>query len=283
MKFILRGLDNNASSWKLIQETASAVDEMGFWGLALPDHYMYQYNEKFTAYSTLDSWVALSYLAAKTSTVKLGTLVTPVPLRPPAHLAKIVSTLDTISSGRTFLGIGAGWSQMEFDAFSEWSEGKIRVAKTEEGVQLIQRLWQEPRVDFEGRFYHAKGAVLEPKPVQKPYPPVLFGGFSPRMIRMAGRYGDICYVPPWSKVTLGKAKAIVSHEAREAGREPPALASGSTGFQNQEFDLSLVQKDIEDAANAGAEFYITPWFPKNDYLATVKQFAWELMPSFSAK
>ena len=256
---------------------------MGFWGLALPDHYMYQYNEKYSAYSTLDSWVALSYLAAKTKTIKLGTLVTPVPFRPPAQLAKIVSTLDTISSGRVFLGVGAGWSKMEFDGYSEWSDGNVRVAKTEEGMRLILGLWKEPKVDFEGRFYRAKGAVLEPKPVQKPHPPLLFGGFSPRMIRMAGRYGDICYVPPWSKVSLDKAETILSQEARQAGRKPPALAAGSTGFQNQEFSLGLVQKDIEMAAEAGSEYYITPWFPKDDYLSWVKRFALELMPSYAGK
>ncbi len=283
MEFILRGLDNNASSWKLIQKAASAVDQMGFWGITLPDHYMYQYNEKFSAYSTLDSWVLLSYLAAKTSTVRLGTLVTPIPFRPPAQLAKIVSTVDTVSSGRTFLGVGAGWSQMEFDAYSEWSEGKTRVAKTQEGVRLMLRLWQEPKVDFEGRFYHATGAVLEPKPTQKPHPPLLFGGYSPRMIRMAGRFGDICYVPPWSKVPLDKAKAIMSQEAREAGRPVPALAAGSTGFQNEKFDMSLVQQDIERAVEAGSQYYITPWFPKDDYLATVKRFASDLMPSYSSR
>ena len=283
MKFVLRGLDNNASSWKLIQESVTAVDQMGFWGLTLPDHYMYQYNEKFSAYSTLDSWVALSYLAAKTSTIKLGTLVTPIPFRPASQLAKILATLDTISTGRTFLGIGAGWSQMEFEAYSEWSDGRTRVDKTEEGIQLIRRLWQEPKVDFEGKFYRAKGAVLEPKPLQKPHPPLLFGGYSLRMIRMAGRHGDICYVPPWSKIPLEKAAFIVKQEAREAGRPAPALAAGSPSFQNQEFGMSLVQQDMETAADAGCEYYITPWFPKEDYLATVKRFASELMRSYSDK
>ena len=281
MKFVLRGLDNNASSWRLIQESVATIDQMGFWGLALPDHYMYQYNEKFSAYSTLDSWVALSYLAAKTSAIKLGTLVTPIPFRPPSQLAKIVSTLDMLSSGRAFLGVGAGWSQMEFEAYSEWSNARTRVDKTEEGVRLIQRLWQEPRVDFEGKFYRAKGAVLEPKPIQKPRPPLLFGGYSLRMIMMAGRYGDICYVPPWSKISLAKAKVIISQEAREAGRSVPALAGGSPGSQNEKFDMSLVKRDMEASAAAGCEYYLTPWFPREDYLATVERFASELMPSFS--
>ncbi len=140
-----------------------------------------------TEIRTLDTWTVLSYLAAKTRRLMLGTLVTPVPFRPPGILAKMVATLDVITSGRAILGVGAGWSQTEFQGYSEWTDGKTRVDKTEEGVQLILKLWHEDKVDFHGRYYKAQGAVLEPKPVQKPHPPLLFGGSSPRMLRLAGR------------------------------------------------------------------------------------------------
>ena len=119
--------------------------------------------------------------------MRIGTLVTPIPFRPPGILAKIVSTLDVISSGRAILGVGAGWSQTEFEGYSEWTDGKTRVDKTEEGVQLILKLWQEAKVEFQGKFYKAKGAILDPKPVQKPHPPLLFGGVSPRTLRLAGQ------------------------------------------------------------------------------------------------
>src|SRR6058998_4284345 len=138
--------------------------------------------------STLETWTALTYLAARTEKIKLGTLVTPIPFRPPGILAKTVSTLDLLSKGRTILGVGAGWSQTEFEGYSTWDEPRVRVDKTREGLELILKLWTEKSVDFNGKYFHAKGAVLESKPVQKPHPPLLFGGTKTRMFRMAGEY-----------------------------------------------------------------------------------------------
>src|SRR3989442_147583 len=96
--------------------------------------------------STLESWIALTYIAAKTQNIKLGTIVTPIPFRPPAILAKMVATMDVLSSGRAILGVGAGWSQTEFEGYSTWDDPKTRVDKTREGVELILQLWQKPKV-----------------------------------------------------------------------------------------------------------------------------------------
>src|SRR5437867_12972232 len=106
---------------------------------------------------------ALTYLAAKTEKIRLGTLVTPIPFRPPGMLAKTVSTLDLLSNGRTTLGVGAGWSQTEFEGYSEWNPNKIRLDKTREGVELILKLWTQEKVVVNGKFYHANGAVLDLK------------------------------------------------------------------------------------------------------------------------
>ena len=105
LRFILSGLGNWSDSWKLIEQAVPLADELGFWGAVLPDHYMW--GENRGGDSTLETWIALTYLAAKTEKIKLGTLVTPIPFRPPGILAKNVSTLDQLSSGRTVLGVGA--------------------------------------------------------------------------------------------------------------------------------------------------------------------------------
>ncbi len=284
LRFLLGGLGNWHRSWDLMQEAVPLADVLGFWGVVIPDHYMWRRpnaaaGEDAEGDSTLESWIVLTYLAARTEKLKLGTLVTPIPFRPPGLLAKMVSTLDALSSGRAILGVGAGWSQAEFEGYSEWNEPRTRVSKTEEGVQLILRLWQEEKVDFHGKFYHANGAVLDPKPVQKPYPPLLFGGFGPRLLGMAGRYADICFIPPWLKMPQDKARTIVSQEARRVGRlNKLAFAAGSPVYR-EKFDLKAVEKDVETAAENGSLYYVTP-FPQDTYLDNMREFAKAILPSY---
>jgi alkanesulfonate monooxygenase SsuD/methylene tetrahydromethanopterin reductase-like flavin-dependent oxidoreductase (luciferase family) len=231
--------------------------------------------------STMESWIALAYLAAKTQNIRLGTIVTPIPFRPPAMLAKMVSTMDVLSSGRAVLGVGAGWSQTEFEGYSTWDDPKTRVEKTKEGVELILQLWEKPEVDFKGKHYHAKGAILDPKPVQKPHPPLMFGGVGTRMLRLAGQYSDICHIPPWIHVSMEKARSIVKQEARRFHREDKiAFAAGSVANRDQKFDMKSVEQDVEKAAKDGALYYIAP-LQRTGYLDNLKEFAKNIIPSYS--
>ncbi len=282
MRFILSGLGNWYNGWSLTDQAVQLADKLGFWGAVIPDHYMWAeaYGQPQKD-STLESWVALTYLAAKTQNIKLGTIVTPIPFRPPAMLAKIVSTMDVLSSGRAILGVGAGWSQTEFEGYSTWDDPKTRVDKTQEGVELILKLWQEPLVDFKGKYYHAKGAILDPKPVQKPHPPLMFGGVGTRMLRLAGQYSDICHIPPWVHVPMDKARSIVKQEARRFHREDKiAFAAGSVANRDQKFDLKAVGQDVEKAARDGALYYIAP-LQRTGYLDNLKEFAKNIIPSYS--
>src|SRR5437899_109982 len=195
------------ANWKQIQTAAVESDQLGYWGFVLPDHYMW--GPERGGDSTFETWTALTYLAAKTEKIRLGTLVTPIPFRPPGILAKEISTLDLLSSGRTILGVGAGWSQPEFEGYSEWNSPKVRVDKTLEGLELILKLWtSNGKVNHQGKYYTAKDAVLDPKPLQKPHPLLLFGGAGRRMLGMAGRYADICCIPPWAGSDFGRAKEV---------------------------------------------------------------------------
>ena len=282
MRFILSGLGNWYSGWSLTDQAVQMADKLGFWGAVIPDHYMWAeaYGQPQKD-STLESWIALTYLAAKTQNIKLGTIVTPIPFRPPAILAKMVSTMDVLSSGRTVLGVGAGWSQSEFEGYSTWDDSKTRVDKTREGVELILELWQKPQVDFKGKYYYAKGAILDPKPVQKPHPPLMFGGVGTRMLRLAGQYSDICHIPPWVHVSMEKARSIVKQEARRFHREDKiAFAAGSVANRDQKFDLKSVEQDVEKAAKDGSLYYIAP-LQRTGYLDNLKEFAKNIIPSYS--
>ena len=261
MKFFLSGLGNMYANLDHIKKAVIEADGLGFDGALMPDHYMWGSmggGHMFRdPYSTLETWVTLTYLAGKTERIGLGTLVTPVPFRPPAQLAKMLSTLDVLSGGRVIFGVGAGWSQVEFDGYSEWGSPKTRGDKTEEGVQLILRLWTEDEVDHEGRYYTAKGAVLEPKPVQKPHPPLLFAG-------------------PGSPE---EAKARVMRAAERAGRaDRVSFIAGDMGGRGP-YDSAEHLKKVEAAMESGAAVYMTG-FPRDGFFEAMRKFAEEVMPSY---
>jgi probable F420-dependent oxidoreductase len=129
----------------------------------------------------------LTYAAACTERLRLGCAVLVTSLYGPVHLAKSLSTLDQLSRGRLDVGIGTGGRRM-FSAFGV--EPESFVARFTEGLQLMRALWTEPRVDFDGRFWQLTGAAMEPKPFQKPGPPIWFGGSHPAALRRAIRLGD---------------------------------------------------------------------------------------------
>lgn len=276
---MLAGLGNWYSGWKLINTAVPEAELLGFWGVAFPDHYMW--GEAMGGNSTLDIWAVIAHLAAKTRKIRLGTLVTPIPLRPPAILAKIVSTIDLISKGRVFLGVGAGWSQIEFEGYSKWDEPKVRVDKTEEGTKLITELWSKKIVNFSGKYYHANGAALEPKPVQKPYPSLLFGGFKRRMLRLAGKYGDICYIPAFqTKFSFSEGKDITLLEAKRFGREDKISFAAGISF-GLKYSPKYYVRRVEEAQRDGCDYFIVP-FPRGDkkYLESMRDFGKNILPSF---
>ena len=176
----------------LISEVGKAAEQAGFYAFLSWDHYMLPDGPE-----TLDAWSILGYLAGQTDTIKLGTVVTPIPFRPPAQLAKIVASVDHLSGGRTILGVGAGWHQPEFDGFSNWGTPGQRVTRTSEALELITRLWTGEKVSFEGKTYNSDGAIISPVPTQKPFPPMWFGVRGPRMLDLAARYADcLLYTSP---------------------------------------------------------------------------------------
>jgi alkanesulfonate monooxygenase SsuD/methylene tetrahydromethanopterin reductase-like flavin-dependent oxidoreductase (luciferase family) len=164
---------------------AIKADELGYDSFLVLDHFILPRTNR-----NIDAWTFLPYLAAKTEKIRLGTCVTPIPLRPPAILAKIIASADVRSNARVILGAGVGWHKPEFDGFSKWLEDRERVAYTREALDLITKLWtQDKPVNYEGKYVSSKGGVIEPKPVQKPYPQIWFGAHSPYTLKLTGRYG----------------------------------------------------------------------------------------------
>jgi len=284
LKFFLTGLGNLYSNIDSILNGIIEADKQGFDGALMPDHYMWGEeigHNMENPYHTLETWTTLTYLAGITENIHLGTLVTPLPFRPPGLLAKRLSTLDVLSGGRVLLGAGAGWSKVEFDGYSEWLGAKKRVDKTIEALDIIKRLWTEDKVSHESEFYSIKEAVLEPKPVQKPYPKILFGSSGNRMLRLTGREGDICFVPPWQGHRFYEMKEIVLDAAEEADRvDKIEFMGGIMGAQGR-YDASSYLEIIEDAEEKGC-IYCNIAFPRETLTQDIKKFAEDILPSYKS-
>lgn len=266
-----------------IIEIACQAETWGYESIFLTDHYMTpNYVE---TYSVLPF---ISYLAAATSDMKLGTVVTPIPFRPPAMLAKMISTMDILSNGRIILGVGAGWCQTEFEAYSQWDRDRIRVKKTLEGLKLMLQLWEDDEVDFHGAYYRAKDAVLQPKPIQKPHPPLWFGTVGEYMLKLTAQYGDGWL--PWCTITPTqyKEKAQRLHrEAQKVGRADKITYAGvigqittpELGHFKRHPPVYKWAETVENYIEAGCEYALL-YFHPYEYLSLMKKFTDEVLPSF---
>ena len=257
----------------LIRDVAVAAEEAGFYGFLSWDHYMLPDSSE-----TLDAWSILSYLAGQTSRIKLGTVVTPLPFRPPSQLAKIVSSVDLLSGGRTILGVGAGWHRPEFDGFSEWLPTGRRVAQTSEALELITTLWRGGTSDFNGRYFSSKGAEILPSPVQKPHPPMWFGVKGPKMMKLAALYGD-----GWIPTNITPSDYASGLQKLHEIRTDHGIREDIKGaLQNFEVftDASLCLETICEYRAAGCEYYGPIWsYPPDEMISRIHWFAENVMSS----
>ena len=175
---------------------------------------------------------AIAFLAGKTKRLRFVTSVMVVPHRPAVLTAKVLSTIDVLSGGRLTVGCGAGWLKEEFEAVGTPPFAE-RGAVTDEYLQAFRELWTQPKPKFHGRYVQFDNINFEPKPVQKPHPPLWIGGESPPALRRAARLGDGWYPigvnPQFPLDTLSRYRAAAERLRRliaEAGRDPGQVALG---------------------------------------------------------
>jgi probable F420-dependent oxidoreductase len=255
-----------------VARVAVAAEEEGFHSLLVWDHYLMPAGP-----DTLDAWTLLSYVAGITSTIRLGTVVTPIPFRPPAQLAKIAATVDVLSGGRLILGVGAGWHQPEFDGFSRWESSGVRVDQTTEALDLMVRLWGGEPVDFTGKHYSATGAQIAPTSVQKPHPPMWFGTRGKRMMELAAQYADA-----WIPTNLEPDEYRRGMEKLRSRRKELGV-SGDIKGALQHFtaftDTQEFLATIKAYADAGCGYYGAVWsYPPDEMVSRIKWFGREVMP-----
>ena len=189
---------------------------------------------------------AMTYAAACTSRLRLGCVVFVTPLHSPVHLAKNLSTLDQLSRGRLDVGVGTGGKARPFAAFGMSSDRYV--ARFTEGLALMKALWTEARVTFDGEFWQLKDAAMEPKPAQKPHPPVWFGANAEPALRRAVRLGDGFFGAGSAPTASFAAQVqIVRQALAEAGREPASFPIAKRIYIAVDDDASRARERINDA------------------------------------
>ena len=205
------------------------ADEAGFDHLWLFDHLVPIHQE--LSEQIHDGWTLLGAMAENTTRARIGLNVTGNLYRHPGLLAKIATTVDHLSDGRLEMGLGAGWNEPEFRMYGMTFPDRPgeRIDRLEEAVRMLKLLWTEPRATFDGRYYRLAEAFAEPKPVQKPHPPIWIGGNGPkRTLRIAAEHAAVwsCDVWPTSAAAMAPAYALsktLDEHCAAIGRDPKAI------------------------------------------------------------
>jgi alkanesulfonate monooxygenase SsuD/methylene tetrahydromethanopterin reductase-like flavin-dependent oxidoreductase (luciferase family) len=207
---------------------------------------------------THEGWTLLSALAAQTRRLRLGLLVTSNRFRPPAMLARIAATVDIVSEGRLDLGIGAGsrpdhpLARREYEAHGlPFHDFGHSVASLAEACTVIRRLWTEPDpFDFDGDFIQLKGAFCNPKPIQRPHPPIMIGGRSSALLRVVAEHADLWNTPGGDIDDGVQRSALLDRYCAEIGRNPADITR-SIHLPASYEQPDVTRKMIDEAIGAG--------------------------------
>ena len=208
-----------------VVEQAQAAESNGFRLVTVMDH-LYQINGVGAEDEPmLEGWSVLNALARETRSVRLGTLVTGVTYRNPALLAKLVTTLDIVSSGRAILGLGAAWNETEHDGYGfEFPRTGERMDRLDEALTIVEALFTKDRASFEGKHYRIHEALNVPNPVQPGGPPILVGGGGEqRTLKIAAKHADMTHWFPLGLEVLRHKNEVLEGYCNDIGRDPTEI------------------------------------------------------------
>ena len=207
-----------------LKEIVTTAEEGGFYSLWVMDHY-YQIKGLFgEAYTDpmLEAYTTLGYFAGLTEKAYLGVLVTGVIYRHPAVLMKMVNTVDILSGGRAYLGIGAAWYEEEAIGYGiPYPSTSERFEQLEDNLKLAKALWDSDEIAFEGKHFTAPAITNNPRPLSKPHPRIMIGGTGPKKtMRMVAQYADACNIGDWvGAEAMQKALDALKEHCEALGRE----------------------------------------------------------------
>jgi len=181
--------DNNAYDQFLFSKSvALKAEQLGYNAGYVYDHFIPYYGDKRTL-PFFEAYTLLSAVAAITTKLRVGQVVTCNSYRLPSLLAKMSSTLDAISNGRLEFGIGAGWFEHEYNSYGyQFDSASTRIEQLDESLTIIKKMWQKEKSSFKGKHYSIKNAICSPKPIQNPHPPIMVGGAGQKLITVAAKH-----------------------------------------------------------------------------------------------
>jgi alkanesulfonate monooxygenase len=207
---------------RALVEYGVKMEELGYDSLWVWDHILLGVDPNFPI---VDSLTLLTAIAARTTRIKLSTGILVLPLRNPVLLAKQLSTMDQLSNGRLLMAMAVGWYKREFDAAGIPFEQRGRIM--DDNLEILKRFWMEDKVDGEWTNHKVSAGVMYPKPVQKPRPPLLIGGYVDKVLKRAAEKGDgwltYFYKPESFAISWEKLRNF----AAEAGKNPDELMNGA--------------------------------------------------------
>ena len=238
-----------------MRRTATSAEAIGASWFTVMDHY-FQMEQFRTAHDPmLEGYTALGFIAGVTERVKLGTVVTGVTYRHPGLLSKIVTTLDVLSEGRAFLGIGAAWYEREHLALGvPYPPLKERFERLEETLQIALQMWSDYEGPYEGKHYQLAETISVPKPVQTPHPPIVIGGSGERKtLRMVAQYADATNLIVTDTDNAAHKLAVLREHCDDLGRDYDSIERTVQARLHPDFDPEAILAQAEAFAAIGIE------------------------------
>jgi len=262
--------------WPELVSRVRFAEDSGFDGAWVFDHFKPLYGDP--GGPCLEAWTLLAALAASTTRIRLGALVTGVTYRHPSILATEAVTVDHVSGGRLELGIGAAWFVDEHERLGvDFPPVPERAGRLEEALQVVIALMGGDEASFEGRYYRLRGATYRPRPIQQPHPPIWVGAGGEKLtIPIAARHADVWH--GFGSVSdLTRKSALIDTHARQAGRDPASITRSTSLSISEPWDQ--VRSTALGLAAAGFSYLVVSWPAEGR--SRVAEFASNLLPEIA--
>lgn len=284
--------------WQDLIERWRSIEALGLDNVWVADHFADPFSPSDPWF---EGWTVLAALATHTSRIRIGTLVSSLPLRNPALLARQAITVDHISNGRLELGLGTGVSGKTDPVYSmigidDWAKPE-RVARFQEAIEIIDQCLRNRVVTYHGKYYRVNGAMMSPPPIQQPRPPITVAAMGPKMLRLAARYAD-----SWNSMGIGsrwddppnkmmentrRRNELLDRYCKEIGRNPENIRRSLLVFGREATEAySSAESFLEVVSRyrkIGISEFIFYYPNKNDQLAVFQKVAREIIPSLKTE